>query len=186
VSRVIAKNTRAASRHVRDALQTVFASLLLDPPPRLWLVSAWVTDAAVLDNRAGEVSALVPTWPEREVVLSEVLAELAVRGTRMVIATNNHPANEGFVHAMRSATVLTGRDDAVRLDRRTAVEFTEESLLHRKRLVTDEVSLMGSMNFTYSGYERNAEDLRIDVEPSEVAARVNELQQLYPLPLDVT
>jgi hypothetical protein len=52
--------------------------------------------------------------------------------------------------------------------------------------VTDEVSLMGSMNFTYSGYERNAEDLRIDVETSEVAARVNELQQLYPISLDPT
>ena len=186
MSRVIAKNNRAASRHVRDALQTVFACLLLDPPPRLWLISAWVTDAAVLDNRAGEVSALVPTWPEREVVLSEVLAELAVRGTRMVIATNHHHANEGFVHAMRSATVLVDRDDAVRLDHRAAVEFLEEPLLHRKRLVTDEVSLMGSMNFTYSGYERNAEDLRIDVDAAEVAARVNELHQLYPIHPDVS
>jgi hypothetical protein len=186
VSRVIAKNTRAASRHVRDVLQTLFASLLIDPPPRLWLVSAWVTDAAVIDNRAGEVSALVPTWPEREVVLSEVLAELAVRRTRMVIATNDHHANEGFVDAMRTATKLAGRDDAVRLDRRPMVEFSEDPLLHRKRLVTDEVSLMGSMNFTYSGYERNAEDLRIDVETSEVAARVNELQQLYPISLDPT
>lgn len=184
MSRVIAKNTRAASRHVRDVLQTVFASLLLAPPPRLWLVSAWVTDAAVVDNRAGEVSALVPMWPEREVVLSEVLAELAVRGTRMMIATNDHHANEGFIHAMRTATTLAGRDDAVRLDSRSVVEFSEDPLLHRKRLVTDEVSLMGSMNFTYSGYERNAEDLRIDVDPAEVAARVNELQQLYPIKLD--
>lgn len=186
MSRVIAKNTRAASRHVRDALQTIFAGLLLDPPPRLWLVSAWVTDAAVIDNRAGEVSALVPTWPEREIVLSEVLAELAIRRTRMVIATNDHHANEGFAAAMRLATNLAGRDNAVRLDRRPVVEFSEDPLLHRKRLVTDEVSLMGSMNFTYSGYERNAEDLRIDVESAEVAARVNELHQLYPISLDST
>jgi hypothetical protein len=171
---------------VRDALQTLFASLLLDPPPRLWLVSAWVTDAAVIDNRAGEFSALVPTWPEREVVLSQVLAELAVRRTRMVIATNDHHANEAFVHAMRAATKFAGRDDAVRLNRRPMVEFSEDSLLHRKRLVTDDVSLMGSMNFTYSGYERNAEDLRIDVDTAEVAARVNELQQLYPISLDAT
>ena len=184
MSRVITKNTRAASRHVRDALQTVFACLLLDPPPRLWLVSAWVTDAAVLDNRAGEVSALVPTWPEREVLLSEVLTELSVRGTQMVIATNDHHGNEGFARAMRSTVELAGPNEAVKVSRRTVVEFSEVAMLHRKRLVTDGVSLMGSMNFTYSGYERNAEDLRIDVDTAEVAARVNELQQLHPIHLE--
>ena len=36
------------------------------------------------------------------------------------------------------------------------------------------------MNFTRSGYERNAEDVSLDLDPGLVATAVNEMEQLYP------
>jgi hypothetical protein len=36
------------------------------------------------------------------------------------------------------------------------------------------------MNFTHSGYERNAEDVSLDLDPELVATAINEMEQLYP------
>ena len=65
-------------------------------------MSAWVTDAAVIDNGGGEFSSIVPSWPEREIRLSEVLGEFLSVGTRLHVVTNTHSANGPFAHAMRN------------------------------------------------------------------------------------
>ncbi len=41
--------------------------------------------------------------------------------------------------------------------------------------------LWGSMNFTRSGYERNAEDVSLDTDPAVVAAAINEMEQQYSM-----
>ena len=68
----------------------------------------------------------------------------------------------------------------LRIDLADEVVFQEEHGLHRKRLVTARAVLWGSMNFTRSGYERNAEDVSLDLDPELVATAVNEMEQLYP------
>jgi phosphatidylserine/phosphatidylglycerophosphate/cardiolipin synthase-like enzyme len=181
VNRRIATATQQASRQIRDVLQSLLLCELLAPPERLWLVSAWIVDASVIDNRSGEVAELVPEWPDREILLSEVLAVFLASGTKVVIATNDHPTNRGFPSALRAAA---GRVDAVgglRIASVVPPVTEEERGLHRKRLVTERAVLWGSMNFTRSGYERNAEDVSLDTEPTIVAAAVNEMEQLHPM-----
>lgn len=181
MNRRIATTTQQASRQIRDVLQSVLVCELLAPPDRLWLVSAWIVDAPVIDNRSGEVAGLVPEWPDREILLSEALAVFLASGTKVVVATNDHPTNRGFPSALRAAA---GRLDAVGSLRIATVSepvMQEERGLHRKRLVTERAVLWGSMNFTRSGYERNAEDVSLDTDPAVVAAAINEMEQLHPM-----
>ena len=52
----------------------------------------------------------MPAWPEREILLSEVLAQLLLTGTRLTVATNDHPANQPFPQALgepRSRSMLS-------------------------------------------------------------------------------
>lgn len=178
--RTIATTTQQSSRQIRDLLQSVLISELLDPSPRIWLVSAWIIDAPVIDNRGAEVGTLVPAWPGREILLSEVLAQLLLAGTRLTVATNDNPANQPFPQALRQAALMLDVDRQLRIDLYDDVAFQEEHGLHRKRLVTETAVLWGSMNFTRSGYERNAEDVSFDVDPRIVATAVNEMEQIYP------
>jgi phosphatidylserine/phosphatidylglycerophosphate/cardiolipin synthase-like enzyme len=180
VRRTIATTTQQSSRQIRDLLQSLLIAELLDPSSRIWLVSAWIVDAPVIDNRGAEVGSLVPAWPEREVLLSEVLAQLLLTGTRLTVATNDHPANQPFPQALRRAALALDAEQQLRIDLADEVVFQEEHGLHRKRLVTDRAVLWGSMNFTRSGYERNAEDVSLDLDPELVATAVNEMEQLYP------
>src|SRR3954453_21490526 len=113
--RRIATTTQQASRQIRDVLQSVLVGEVLVPPPRLWLVSAWIVDAPVIDNRGGEFSALVADWPDREILLSEVLAELLAAGTRVTVATNDHPANHAFPVALRVAASRLDATSALRI-----------------------------------------------------------------------
>jgi hypothetical protein len=181
MNRRIATTTQQASRQIRDVLQSLLICELLAPPKRLWLVSAWIVDAPVIDNRGGEFSGLVPEWPDREISLSEVLAVFLASGTKIVIATNDHSANRAFPSALRTAASHVDAIDGLLVDRIPRPVMAEERGLHRKRLVTDNAVLWGSMNFTGSGYERNAEDVFLDFDVEVVATATNEMEQLYPM-----
>jgi phosphatidylserine/phosphatidylglycerophosphate/cardiolipin synthase-like enzyme len=132
----------------------------------------------VIDNGGGEFGQLVPAWPEREIRLSEVLGELLARGTRIHIVTNTHSANGPFAQAMASvAESLAAHSFQISLD--DALTTQEEEGLHRKRLVTEKFVIWGSMNFTRSGLQRNAEDVSLEIEAPDVARAINEMEQLY-------
>ena len=45
---------------IPDLLQTIFAALLLSPSRNLWLVSPWISDIPVLDNRTDEIRQAIP------------------------------------------------------------------------------------------------------------------------------
>jgi hypothetical protein len=178
--RTVATTTHQSSREIRDLLQSIFALELLDPPPCLWLVSAWVSDAAVLDNSGGEFSALVPAWPQRELVLSEVLAEFLAAETQVVVVTNDHEANRPFRASFRASTETVDARPNILFQSAEQLTTDTERGLHRKRLVTPRMVMWGSMNFTYHGLARNAEDVSVETDAETVARAVNEMEQLYP------
>jgi hypothetical protein len=178
MTRFVSTTSRQASREIRDLVQSALTAELVYPSKKLWLISAWITDASVIDNGGGEFGQLVPAWPEREIRLSEVLGELLTRGTRVHIVTNTHSANGPFAQTMASiAETLADDQFQLRLD--DALTTEEEEGLHRKRLVTGQFVFWGSMNFTRSGLQRNAEDVSLQVEAAEVARAINEMEQLY-------
>ena len=79
--------TQATSRaEIRELLEGIFVAELLVPSESLWLVSPWITDIDLLDNRCGQFSSLVPTWGLRRIRLSEVFAHLMEQSRIIIVA----------------------------------------------------------------------------------------------------
>ena len=142
---------------VRELLQVIFASELLTPSRCLWIVSPWLRDVPVLDNRAGSFLSLCPDFPKTEIRLSRILRELVSRGTQLVVATRPDAGNR---------QVIDGLGDILGL--RDSLTFHERADLHARGIVGDRYSLIGSMNLTYNGLDYLTEMLIFQTERDQV------------------
>src|SRR5262245_54616950 len=127
-------------------MQLLFACELLVPSRCLWLVSPWITDLEVIDNRDARFSALEPTWGARPIRLMEVLTRLVDQGAVLRIAMrppSRAPANADVARKLA--------DLKARLADPDQVGVIEREELHTKGLLGDDFFLAGSMNFTRSG-----------------------------------
>ena len=141
---------------MREVLQLIFASELIQPSRCLWLVSPWLRDIPILDNSTGSFTSLCPDFPMAEISFSSVLRELLNRGTQVVIATRPESGN---------LQVL----DSLGFDRSTDnLIFHERMELHAKGILSDRFALFGSMNFTYNGLERLTEMVVLQTQREEV------------------
>jgi hypothetical protein len=156
-SRII--HTRASARQVPDLLQTIFTAELLCPSSCLWLVSPWVSDIPVLDNRTNGFLSFEPQWVRAQVSLSQVLKKLLEVGTTVHVATRPDDHNSAFLDRMR------------RLAEPDGLPLRLHSLgeLHEKGVLADGFYLSGSMNFTFSGISLNEEAVHYSVDPAFVA-----------------
>jgi hypothetical protein len=153
---------RGRTDELRTLLQNVLAAELTSPSDCLWLVSPWIGDPEILDNRTGLFSSLDPTWPRRFVRMSALLESLLVRGGTLVVATKpgaTQPSNVGFL-----ARSERWRRQGMR------VRVTEAEDLHEKGLLGNGYYLNGSMNFTTSGVQISQELLVLHTDPATVAA----------------
>ena len=159
---------RGATGAVAALLQTVFVSEMIYPSRCLWLVSPWVSDIEVVDNRTGGFLHLEPRWPLGPVHLSDVLAVLVARGTAVHVATRpaRPRATDSGRHNDRFLSELRMR---VAQDATLYVHRNEEEHLHTKGLLGDRFFLSGSMNFTYNGIVVNDEYVRFTTDSTEVA-----------------
>ena len=163
--------TRSGSRlQIRGLLDSLFTAELLSPSFKLFLVSAWVRDIQVLDNRSGSFRGLDPTWGRRTLRLSEVLGLLVERGTELVLAIRPEPGNEDFAERLLKR-LRSGDVSRVRVLKR--------SELHVKGLLGDGYAVTGSMNFTNSGVEHNEELLTYETDPERVAELRVEFDRAY-------
>lgn len=161
---------------VIELLRSVFLAELLWPSKTLWLVSPWISDVPVLDNRLDGFRHVEPLWPRAVVRLGSVLVALADRGARLVIATRPTRAI-----APDEPSRMTDRfieDLARRLGSKLVVHRDYERI-HTKGLVGDRFVLSGSMNFTYAGVNLNDELLRYSTDPTEVAEMKIEFRALW-------
>jgi hypothetical protein len=174
--RRIFKGRNRAERDVEHLLQSIVAAELVAPSQVVWLVSPWVSDVPVIDNRTGAFTALEPTWGSRPVTLVEVLVALLRRGTRVVVATRTDDHNRRFVHRLETGARAEGVVD------RLLVLRDERERLHEKGLLGDDYYLSGSMNFTESGIRLNDEAVKYELGEEAVAhARVH-FRQCYGVP----
>jgi phosphatidylserine/phosphatidylglycerophosphate/cardiolipin synthase-like enzyme len=161
--------SRASARQVPDLLQTVFVAELLRPSRCLWLVSPWVSDIPVLDNRANGFLALEPLWVRAPIRLSRVLVQLLRQGTTVHVATRPADHNRGFLQRLE--------EQARAGDLPLFLHQAEN--LHAKGILGDGFLLAGSMNFTYSGISLNEEAVTFTTDPNEVARTRVELTQRW-------
>jgi phosphatidylserine/phosphatidylglycerophosphate/cardiolipin synthase-like enzyme len=164
----------AQSRAIRDLLQSLFSIEAVQPSQPLWLLSAWVTDAPMVDNGARQFAAVDPEWGAGPVVLSTVLRTMLERGGRVNIITRPGTINAPFIEHMR------------RLQRQhiQRLRLLIEEDFHDKGLVGDHYELAGSMNFTRRGIETNSEHLIFRTDPQIVAARHLELNARWGSRID--
>ncbi len=138
------------SVYVRDVLQAVFAAELLAPSRDVWVVSPWISNITVLDNRGGEFAALLPGAAFRELTLIDILIVLAEHGTRLHVVTRGEASNQYVLDRLSAAGT-----------RGTAIDVRIRPRVHDKGLLTDRIYLQGSMNFTHHGRARNEEGLTV-------------------------
>ena len=145
----------------RELLQTMFVGEMLHTLGTLWIVSPWVSNIVLIDNRSGNFDSLNPEWGRREIGLAEVLAALMVRGSRVVLVTRAIETNNNFINAIREQAERHALEDQL------AVILREG--LHSKGILLSRSLLLGSMNLTYSGLEINDEFVEFCIDPEEIA-----------------
>lgn len=153
-------HTRFGRRQAADLLQNVFAAELVSPSRCIWIVSPWISDIPVLDNRAAGFSSLAGEWERSRIRLSTVLGWLLKAGTTVHIATRSgESASDDFVARMQGL----GGTGSPRL------KIHLRDTLHEKGILTDGFYLGGSMNITYNGIQINDEFLSLFTDPADVA-----------------
>lgn len=166
-TRRIFKSATTSQNLIRELLQLMLLGELLAPGgERAWLVSPWISNVVLFDNRAGGFSAVSPEWGNREVRLVEIVIDLAARGTPLGIATNFDAHNEPMIAALRDAADDRGLTDGITI--------VQRQRLHTKGVLVQRGLLTGSMNLTYNGLELNDEMIVYDTSAGTLAeARLN-------------
>lgn len=160
------RTTAFASREeLADALQCVFVSEVLVPSTPLWIVTPWISDVPIIDNRAGRFTGLIPALPQRWIRLGEILEQQLIRGGSLVIACRPDDHNRSFTDLLHRRTREIGREQRVRI--------SESAELHEKGILSGSVLLSGSMNLTHNGLRKLEEVVHLTDEGDAVTrARV--------------
>ena len=151
----------ASREELADALANLFVAELLAPSRPLWVVTPWVSDVPLIDNRSGRFRGLVPTMANRWLRLGEVLGHHLARGGRVVLACRPDRHNSAFVDQLGRRGRSIGAQRQLRI--------CQSPDLHEKGILTDSVLLSGSMNLTYNGLRRLEESVHLNGEPDAVA-----------------
>lgn len=171
--RIIFKVGLSAQQEVRDLLQSIFVLELLAPSGSLLITSPWISaELGVIDNRFGRFDDLLPEAGPRWVTLAEVLSQLSLAGSKVVVVTRPDARNEAFLSRLR---YLCGDSSMV-----PTIHKAEAENFHIKGLLGDGFWLKGSMNLTFSGVEINDELVEYTVDEAEVAKARSESSRLWP------
>jgi len=160
--RQVFKSTRHCKKVARELLEGIFVSEILRPSKRLWIVSPWIGDIPIIDNRSGSFWALDVSWAQKRIRLREVLLRIVQNGGVVTMVTRP-PENEASVNQKLQRDM-----DARGLSKSFELIHTDKDL-HNKGLLGEDFYLMGSMNFTYNGLEILGETLKLDRHSRRVA-----------------
>lgn len=169
------RTTAFSSREeLGDALQCLFVSEVLVPSRPLWIVTPWISDVPIIDNRTGLFAGLIPGLPQRWIRLGEILEQQVARGGSLVIACRPNDHNRSFTDHFQRRIRERGSD------RRVRVRLSAE--LHEKGILTETVLLSGSMNLTYNGLRVLEEVIHLTDESDPVARARVAYQDRWSLP----
>ena len=169
-TRKIFRTKSTGNSEVRELLEAILVSELIMPSPTIWLVSPWITDLEILDNRSAAYSALVPTWGLRRIRISEVLATILDRAKVFIVARPD-PHNNAFLSKMEDMAKATEVSQNLVVQR--------QETLHLKGLLGRDYYLSGSMNLTYNGVEINDEGIAFERSPDAIALASIHFQENY-------
>ena len=159
--RRIFKSQQTGVETIRELLQTMFVGEMLLIGEKIWIVSPWVSNVVLIDNRSGNFDSLNPEWSRREIRLADVLVGLMVRGSHVVIVTRELDTNLSFIK------IITELVEEHCLENQLTIKMHEP--LHTKGILLSKSLLMGSMNLTYNGIEMNDEWIQFSIDSEDIA-----------------
>ena len=159
--RRIFKSQTTGVTTIQELLQTMFVAEILLPGEDVWIVSPWISNVVLVDNRSGNFDALNPEWGRREIRLADVLVTLMSHGTRAHIVTRNESSNDSF-----RTRIL---DLANENDLQDFLTVRIHNQLHTKGILLTRSLLMGSMNLTHNGMTINDEWVEFSLDPSDLS-----------------
>ena len=135
-----------------NCLQSLFALETMNPGKELYIISPWISNSPIIDNRLGQVKQIFPFVRGNWVYLSDVLEACAWKGCKVrLVSDPEHTQTKEFIS---------------RLEPLIKTRRLEND--HEKGLITSHYYISGSMNFTYRGINVNGEKIRITTAPHEV------------------
>ncbi|QHS35579.1 phosphatidylserine/phosphatidylglycerophosphate/cardiolipin synthase family protein [Alcaligenes faecalis] len=146
---------------IKELMQTMFVAESLQPGEEIWIVSPWISNVVLIDNRSGNFDALNPEWGRREIRLADVLVTLMRYGTRVNIVTRNESSNDFF------RTRISDLASEADLDSVLKIHIHQQ--LHTKGILLSRGLLMGSMNLTYNGMVINDEWVEFSLDPADLS-----------------
>jgi phosphatidylserine/phosphatidylglycerophosphate/cardiolipin synthase-like enzyme len=159
--RRIFKSQQTGVATIRELLQTMFVGELLLAGEKIWIVSPWVSNVVLIDNRTGNFDSLNPEWGRQEIRLVDVLIALMARGSHVVIVTRDLETNIGFINGLRHMS------EQHALEAQMTIKMNDS--LHTKGILLSNSLLMGSMNLTYNGIEMNDEWIQFSIDSEDIA-----------------
>ncbi|MBF0239220.1 MAG: phosphatidylserine/phosphatidylglycerophosphate/cardiolipin synthase family protein [SAR324 cluster bacterium] len=175
--RRIFKTQSTGVETLRELLETMFVSELLkvgiseNGNAEIWLVSPWISNVVLVDNRTGNFDTLNPEWGRTEIRLSDILVTLMDRGTTVIIVTLNVESNQSFLVKLNELVQEYTLDSHLKLILREK--------LHTKGILLTRCLLLGSMNLTHNGININDEFIEYIIDQEAIASTKLEFQQIY-------
>lgn len=159
--RRVFKSSSTGPAVIRELLQMMFLSELLAPSRNIWVVSPWISDVPILDNRSGSFDVMNPEWHRREIRLIDLTLQVLTGGSRVIIVTRPDAHNPAFLDQLTERAEETSLKDNLTL--------VQREHLHTKGILTDSGLLLGSMNLTFRGFELNDEVIEYDTSLQRIA-----------------
>lgn len=160
--REIFKNATVSQSAVREVLAFVFAQELLSPSRNVFFVTPWISNIVIFDNRLGQFDSINPEWGKREVRLVEIIVAMATAGAMIHVHTRPDAHNKHFRWRIEEAMADAGVAERL-------LWKDNDPYLHTKGLLTDRISIRGSMNLTENGIALNDEAITLSYEPADIA-----------------
>lgn len=164
-TRRIFRSAVTSQEVIRELVQIMCLAELMAPSREVWLVSPWISDFILLDNRNGRFDAINSQWQRREIRLVDYALQVMTNGTRIIVVTRPDSHNQTFLNRLTERANEAGLDDHI--------EVLKLERLHTKGILTKNSLLLGSMNLTYNGLEINDESVYFEIAIEAIAkARV--------------
>lgn len=176
-TRLIHRSAARPNRMIADALSLLFTAELIAPGSRLIIVTPWISDVPILDNRSGGLSSLEPSWASNTIRLSKVLRALLTRQVSVQLSCGPGIREDSFLGVLHEMATLDDTLDSLTVRRASADRYSEFD--HEKAVIADDWAVFGSMNLTYRGVELNGELVTVTRDQKTVAEVAMALSGLF-------
>lgn len=170
-TRRIFKSRTSRQSEVLDVLSSLLVAEIAQPSAELWIVSPWITDLDLLDNRTGRFDCLEPAWGQRQVQTSELLARAVANGGTLKVMTNETQHNARFIRQLTERVANYGMLDNLYIG--------QKEVLHTKGFLGDHFFLSGSMNLTIGGIVINDEQINLTTDKTAIVQALLAFNDFY-------